>query len=52
MATELNLATLRPLFIAVALFALIAGASFGWATIEGQSANGAPSEARLVALPN
>ena len=52
MATELNLTALRPLFIAVALFALIAGVSFGWAAIESQGANRPANEAQVVSLPN
>jgi hypothetical protein len=49
MATDLNFAALRPLFVAAALFAFIAGASFTWGAIESQAAK-APT--RVVALPN
>jgi uncharacterized protein involved in response to NO len=51
MTTELNLANLRPLFIAAALFALVAGASFIWGAFETQAAKTNHSEIRIVALP-
>ena len=40
------------LFVAVMLFTLIAGASFGWAAIEGQGGKRSMTEARVVSLPN
>lgn len=38
MATETRFETLRPLYIAIAIFILIAGVSFAWAAVEAQQA--------------
>lgn len=52
MATETRLEALRPLYIALGMFALIAGMSFAWAAVESQQASTAPPrETQTAAAP-
>ncbi|MCE9524014.1 MAG: hypothetical protein K8S25_16475 [Alphaproteobacteria bacterium] len=49
MTAGIQLETLRPLLIAVGLFALVAGLSFAWAAVESARTNAATPPANAMA---
>jgi hypothetical protein len=50
MANETHFETLRPLYIAIAVFVTIAAISFGWAAIEAQNASAASQRQTATAV--